>query len=66
MIRCARKNMNTSAVGKPPASGSELILATGQAAPNGENSVTPDWRMTALVANPVLANSLLHLEGSKT
>lgn len=57
--------MNTSAVGKPPASGGEQILATGQAAPNGEHSVAPDRRMTAFVASPVLANSLLHLEGEQ-
>jgi hypothetical protein len=46
-------------------SGDERIIVTDQAAANGNDSVGPDRRMTAFVANPVLANSLWHPVGKQ-
>lgn len=65
MIRYSRNDEDTSAVGKPPTSGGEQIIATDQAAPNGGNSGIPDRRVTAHVANPVLASSVVHLVGKQ-
>ena len=39
--RYARNDKDTSAVGEPPTSGGEQVIATDQAAPNGDNSVRP-------------------------
>jgi hypothetical protein len=65
MTRYSRNDEDTSAVGEPPTSGGEQIIATDQAAPNGNNSGIPDRRVTAHVASPVLANSLVHLMGKQ-
>jgi len=60
-----RKDRNTAAVFEPPASGSKQIIATRQAAKNGDNPATPDGRTNALSANPVLASSVVHLLGKQ-
>jgi hypothetical protein len=40
--RYARNDRNTPAVSEPPESGGGQLIATDQAAPNGNNSVAPD------------------------
>src|SRR3989304_6603050 len=65
MVAGARNNKITKGVEQPPGSGTRQITAIDQAVLIDANSVTPGRRITAVVANPVLVNNPLHLEGKQ-